>query len=407
MALNYSTSHLLCKGTTAIISRCFSLHKLPETHKILQKTCRDFAEKELKPIASLLDREHKFPEKQIKKLAELGILGICVSKEYGGSGYDGLGMAVAVEEISKGCAGTGAIVSIHNCLYASLVDRLGTPDQKEQYLRAFTKGTLGCFALSEPDAGSDVGAMSCTADKDGDHYILNGNKSWVTSGLQGKAAVVFATVDKALKHKGITAFIVPIPSQGLTLGKKEDKLGIRASSTCNLILEDVKVPKENILGSIGGGFRIAMEQLDRARVGIAAQAVGIGQAALDLAACYSLQRKAFGKTISELDAVKLRLGEMALRLESARLLVWKAAVLCDDPSRTTKETSMAKLAASEAATFITHGAIQVLGGMGYVSDMPAERHYRDARITEIYGGVNDIHRMLVGSSVVKEYEVIQ
>lgn len=382
--------------------RFFSLHQLPETHKILQKTCRDFAEKELKPIAAALDKEHRFPEQQINKLGELGIMGINVSKEYGGAGCDALSIAVAVEEISKGCAGTGAIVSIHNCLYASLVDRLGTPDQKEIFLRPFTKGTLGCFALSEPDAGSDVGSMTCTAKKQGDKYILNGTKSWVTSGLQGKAAVIFATVDRNLKHKGITAFLVPLSSPGVTLGKKEDKLGIRASSTCNIFLQDVEVPEENILGPKGEGFKIAMEQLDKARVGIAAQAVGIGQAALDMAVNYSLQRKAFGKTISDLDAVKTQLGKMALRLESARLLVWRAAVLCDDPSRTTKETSMAKLAAGQAATYITHGALQILGGMGYVSDMPAERHYRDARITEIYGGASEIHMSLIGSAILKE-----
>ncbi|KAJ3624784.1 hypothetical protein MTP99_018380 [Tenebrio molitor] len=384
--------------------RRFSLHRLSDEHLVLQKTCRSFAENELKPIAAQLDKEHKFPTKQIQQLGQLGLLAINVSEKYGGSGQDSLAMAVAVEEIARGCGGTGAIVSIHNCLYTNLLERVGSHDQKEKFLRPFTRGTLGCFALSEPDAGSDVSAMSTTATLDGECYVLNGTKSWVTNGPEGKAAVVFATVDKNLKHKGITAFVVPLPSEGLSLGKKEDKLGIRASPTCNLIMENVRIPRSNVLGEIGDGFTIAMTQLDNARVGIAAQALGIAQAALEVAVSYAGQRKSFGQPINQFQAVKLRLADMAIKLEAARLLVWRAAVECDQPGRSTKESSMAKLAASEAATFVTHGAIQILGGMGYVSDMPAERHYRDARITEIYAGVNDIQRLLIGDTVIKEYQ---
>ncbi|KAK9888124.1 hypothetical protein WA026_000396 [Henosepilachna vigintioctopunctata] len=382
--------------------RNFSLHRLPEEHSMLQKTCRDFVEAELKPFAAKLDKEHIFPKDQIKKLGELGLLSINVSEKWGGAGQDSLAMAVAVEEIARGCGGTATIVSVHNCLFVNLIDRCGTDDQKEKFLRPFTSGTLGCFALSEPGAGSDVGAISTTAVLDGDSYVLNGTKSWVTSGTEGKAAIIFATIDKKLKHKGITGFIVPMTTEGLSCGKKEDKLGIRASSTCNLILEDVRVPKENILGKPGEGFKMAMIQLDKARVGIAAQALGIAQSALDTAVDYSFQRKAFGQPINNLQAVKLRLGEMALKLESARLLVWRAAVLCDEPQRSTKESSMAKVAASEAATFVSHSAIQILGGMGYVADMPAERHYRDARITEIYAGVNDVQRQLIADAILKE-----
>ncbi|CAH1996036.1 unnamed protein product [Acanthoscelides obtectus] len=348
------------------VLRCFSLHKLSEEQLMLQQMCRDFAETELKPIAAQLDKEHRFPAEQIKKMGELGLLGITVSDEYGGAGQDMLSLAVAVEELARACGGTGTIVSVHNCLYVGLLDRCGTPEQKEKFLRPFTSGTLGCFALSEPDAGSDVGNMSCVARQDGDYWVLNGTKSWVTSGVEGKAAVVFATVDRSLKHRGITGFIIPKPTEGLSLGKKEDKLGIRASTTCNLILEDVRIPKENILGEIGGGFRMAMEQLDRARVGIAAQALGIAQAALEVAVDYAGQRKAFGKPINQLQAVKMRLADMALRLEAARLLVWRAAACCEEDRRTSKESSMAKLAASEAATFVSHNAIQILGGMGYV-----------------------------------------
>ncbi|XP_044734509.1 short-chain specific acyl-CoA dehydrogenase, mitochondrial-like [Chrysoperla carnea] len=383
--------------------RFFSLHKLSEEHILLQKMCRDFAETELKPIAADLDKHKKFPIEQIQKMGDLGLMSINVSEKYGGAGQDYLSLALAVEEISRGCGGTGVTVSVHNCLYAKLVDVFGTEAQKEQFLRPFTKGTIGCFALSEPGAGSDVGAMSTTAKKDGDFYILNGTKSWVTSGSYGKAAVIFATVDRSLKHKGITAFLVPIPIPGLSLGREEDKMGIRASSTCNIILEDVRIPVENLLGTVGGGFKIAMAQLDGARVGIAAQALGIAQAALECAISYANQRQAFGQPIIKLQAIKIKLAEMATRLEAARLMVWRSAVAKDTETRSTKESSMGKLLASETATFVTHQCIQILGGMGYVTDMPAERHYRDARITEIYGGISDIQKLVIGDLVNKEY----
>lgn len=402
--LSFRTFTTLLKCTPKSGARCFSLHQLSEQHLLLQKTCRDFAEKELKPVAPQLDKEHKFPVEQISKLGQLGLLGITANPKYGGCGESALGLSVAVEEISRGCGGTGSIVSIHNALYVDLLNTLGTDKQKETFLTSFTRLNLGCFALSEPEAGSDVGALSTTAVLDGDFYVLNGVKSWVTSGIQGKAAVVFATIGKHLKHKGITAFIVPIPTPGLSMGKRDEKLGIRASSTCNFYLENVRVPKENVIGEVGQGFIIAMKQLERARIGIASQAIGIGQAALELAVRYAAERKAFGQPINKLQAVKLRLADMATRLEAARLLVWRAAVESDIKPRSSKYTSMAKLAASEAATFVSHGAIQILGGMGYVSDMPAERHYRDARITEIYAGVNDVQKLLIGDMVIKEYE---
>ncbi|XP_076275200.1 short-chain specific acyl-CoA dehydrogenase, mitochondrial-like [Rhynchophorus ferrugineus] len=401
-ASTISTPLLKCVVRRSV--RYFSLHQLSEQHLLLQKTCKDFATKELKPIAALLDKEQKYPLEQINKLGKIGMMGITADAKYGGSGENMLGLAVAVEEISKGCGGTGAIVSIHNALYVNLLDKFGTEKQKETFLCNFTQGNVGCFALSEPDAGSDVGAMSTTAYADGNNYILNGTKSWVTSGSVSKAAIIFATVGKSLKHKGITAFLVPIPTPGLSLGKLEDKMGIRASPTCSFTLENVCVPRENVIGDVGEGFIIAMRQLEKARVGIAAQALGIAQAALEIAVKYALERKAFGQPIGNMQAVKLRLSDMATRLESARLLVWRAAVLTDQQSRTTKYTSMAKLAASEAATFVTHGAIQILGGMGYIKDLPAERHYRDARITEIYAGVNDVQKLLIGDMVLKEYK---
>ncbi|XP_050298446.1 short-chain specific acyl-CoA dehydrogenase, mitochondrial-like [Anthonomus grandis grandis] len=384
--------------------RLFSLHKLSEQHQQLKKTCRDFAKKELRPVASQLDKTGKFPSEQIKKLGELGLLGITADEKYGGCGESTLGMSVAVEEISKGCGGTGAIVSIHNALYVNLLNNFGSEEQKQAFLSPFVCGRLGCFALSEPDAGSDVSSIATTAQLDGDKYILNGHKSWVTTGIEGEAAVIFATVDKKLKHKGITAFLVPVPTAGLCKGKPEDKMGIRASSTCDYFLDNVCVPKDNVIGLPGQGFAIAMKQLEKARIGIASQALGIAQAALDLAVEYSKERKAFGQPINKLQAVKLRLAEMATRLESARLLVWRAAVICDEAKRSSKYSSMAKLAASEAATFVSHGAIQILGGMGYVSDLPAERHYRDARITEIYAGVNDVQKLIIADMLLKEYK---
>lgn len=242
--------------------RGFSLVSLPETHKMLQKTCRDFAEGELKPIAAKLDREHLFPEEQIKKLGQLGVMGINVSEEYGGPALDSLALSIAVEEIARGCGGTGTIVSVHNTLYANVLDQLGTKEQKDKFLVGFADGThVGCFGISEPGAGSDVGAMLTTAKLDGDEWVLNGTKAWVTSAYEAKAAIVFANVDKSKKHKGITAFLIPIPTPGFSLGKKEDKMGIRASSTCNLILEDVRVPREHVLGEVGGGFKLAMMML--------------------------------------------------------------------------------------------------------------------------------------------------
>ncbi|XP_060522133.1 short-chain specific acyl-CoA dehydrogenase, mitochondrial-like [Cylas formicarius] len=404
MALKNSCYILTETVKFVIPNRGFSFHTLSKEHLALQKICRDFSEKHLKPIAARLDKKHEFPVKEIETLGQLGLLSINVKGKYGGSDQNTLGLAVAVEEIAKGCGGTGAIVSIHNCLYANLLDRFGNEKQKETFLKPFTKENLGCFALSEPDAGSDVGAMSATASLDGDKYILNGIKSWVTNGTQAKAAVVFATVNKNLKHKGITAFVIPIPIAGLSMGKLEDKLGIRASPTCTYIFDHVQVPKENVIGNVGEGFIIAMKQLEKARVGIASQALGIAQASLEVAVKYAAQRKAFGQPINQLQAVKLRLAEMATRLEAARLIVWRAAIMCDEQERTTKYTSMAKLVASEAATFVSHEAIQVLGGMGYVSDMPVERHYRDARITEIYAGVNDVQKLLIADAIIKEYE---
>ncbi|XP_026489065.2 short-chain specific acyl-CoA dehydrogenase, mitochondrial [Vanessa tameamea] len=388
-------------------SRCIaSLSALPETYQMLYKTCRDFAEQELKPNAAKYDRDHLYPKEAIKKMGELGLMAIATSEDLGGSGLDYLAYAIALEEISRGCASAGVIMSVNNSLYLGPLNHWGTDKQKQEFVTPFCTGDIvGCFALSEPGNGSDAGAASTTAKTKGDCWILNGTKCWITNGYESKASVVFATTDKSLKHRGISAFVVPKPINGLELGKKEDKLGIRGSSTCSLMFEDCEIPKENILGEPGFGFKIAMMTLDAGRIGIASQALGIAQASLDVAVEYASKRMAFGKPIMKLQAIQNKLADMALQLESARLLTWRAAWLKDNKKPYTKEAAMAKLAASEAATFLSHQCIQILGGMGYVSDMPAERHYRDARITEIYEGTSEIQRLVIAGQLIKEYGV--
>ncbi|KAK6967418.1 short-chain specific acyl-CoA dehydrogenase mitochondrial [Biomphalaria glabrata] len=381
-----------------------SLIDLPETHALLRKTCRDLAEKELIPIAGQLDREHKFPAEQIKKLGQLGLLCVDVPESEGGTGLDYLAYAIAIEEISRGCASTGVILSVNNSLYLGPILKNATPEQKEKFMKPFLHGDrIGCFALSEPGNGSDAGAASTTAQLQGEKWVLNGTKAWITNGYEADAAVVFATTDKKMKHKGISAFLVDKSTPGLSLGKKEDKLGIRASSTCYLIFEDCSIPAENILGKPGMGFKIAMQTLDAGRIGIASQALGIAQASLDCAVDYAMKRQSFGMPIAKKQTIQNKLADMEVRLESARLLTWKAAMLKDAGKNFTKEAAMAKLAASEAATFNAHSAIQILGGMGYVTDMPAERHYRDARITEIYEGTSEIQRIVIATNLLKEH----
>ncbi|XP_034781411.1 short-chain specific acyl-CoA dehydrogenase, mitochondrial-like isoform X1 [Acipenser ruthenus] len=394
----------LLPGSLRRLHTVYQMAELPETHEMLRQTCRDFADRELCPIAAQLDKEHRYPAEQVRKMGAMGLMAVEVPEQFGGAGLDYLAYAIGVEEISRGCASTGVVMSVNNSLYLGPVLKFGSEEQKQQWITPFTTGEkVGCFALSEPGNGSDAGAASTVARLEGDHWVLNGTKAWITNSWDASATVVFATTDKALKHKGISAFLVPMPTPGLSLGKKEDKLGIRASSTANLIFEDCRVPRGNLLGQPGMGFKIAMQTLDSGRVGIAAQALGIAQAALDCAVDYAEKRTAFGAPISKLQGIQFKLADMALALEGARLLTWRAAMLKDNGKPYTKEAAMAKLAASEAATLISHQAIQVLGGMGYVTDMPAERHYRDARITEIYEGTSEIQRLVIANQVLKDY----
>ncbi|XP_071863900.1 activator-recruited cofactor subunit 42 [Bombus fervidus] len=383
-----------------------SLSMLSETHQMLHKTCRDFAEAELKPLAAEIDKKHLYPKEQIKKMGELGLMSIAVPENVGGTGLDYLAYVIAMEEISRACASTGVIMSVHNSLYLGPIEKFGSKDQKEKYITPFTNGNkIGCFALSEPGNGSDAGAASTIAKLNGSNYIINGTKSWITNAYESDAIILFATTDRSKKHKGLSTFIIDKPIEGLSVGKKEDKLGIHGSSTCSLIFEDCILPKENILGEPGMGFKIAMMTLDAGRIGIAAQALGIAQASLDCAVEYAVKRQAFGNSIIKLQIIQQKIADMALKLESSRLLTWRAATLKDNNKPYTKEAAMAKLSASETSTFCTHQCIQILGGMGYVTDMPAERHYRDARITEIYEGTSEIQRLVIAANIIKEYNL--
>jgi butyryl-CoA dehydrogenase len=378
--------------------------ELPETHQMLKDTCRQFAEAELWPIAGKIDKTCEYPEEQVRKMGELGLMGIDIPEEYGGTGLDSLAYAIALTEISRGCASAGVIMSAHNSLYLGPIKYFGNDAQKKAMVTPFLDGSkIGCFCLSEPGNGSDAGAASTTATDAGDHWILNGTKAWITNSYQAEGVVVFATTNKSMKHKGISAFIVPKPTEGLSLGKKEDKLGIRASATSNVIFEDCRVPKENLLGEPGMGFKIAMKTLDSGRIGIAAQALGIAKNAFDTAVDYSAKRQSFGAPISKLQMIQSKIADMALRIEMSELMMYKAASLKDAGKPFTKEAAMAKLACSETATYVAHQAIQVLGGMGYVSDMCVERNYRDARITEIYEGTSEIQRLVIAGNVMKEY----
>lgn len=370
---------------------------------MIRDLCRSFADNELAPIASEVDKNHMYPKKQIAQMTEMGLMGINVPEEFGGAGMSALAYAVSCEEISRGCASAGVIMSAHNSLYIAPIVNWGNDAQKAKWVSDWATGKIGCFGLSEPGNGSDAGAASTTATKVDGGYVINGTKMWITNAYEAEASVIFATTDKSLKHKGISCFVVPNNSEGFSLGKKEDKLGIRGSSTASLIYEDCFVPDENLIGEPGFGFKIAMNTLDGGRIGIAAQAIGIAQAAMDCAVKYSLDRKSFNVPIAKHQMIQQKIADMEVKIESARMLNYKAAALKDNGQAYTKHAAMAKLAASEAATWVAHQSIQVLGGMGFVSDMPAERHYRDARITEIYEGTSEVQRLVIAGNVYKEY----
>jgi len=330
-------------------------------------------------------------------------MGMMVPQEYGGAGLDTVSYVIAMEEISSACASTGVIMSVNNSLVCDPIMRYGSEEQKRNYLTPLARGEkLGCFALSEPNAGSDAARQQTIAVQDGDFFILNGTKNFITNGKEANIAIVFAMTDKTKGHRGISAFIVPTDIQGFKISRLEHKLGIRGSSTAQIILEDVKLSKDHLLGNIGDGFKIAMSTLDGGRIGIASQALGIARAAMEESIEFAKQREAFGQIIANFEAIQWMIADMATRLDSARLLTLRAAYLKDKKVRFTKEAAMAKLFAAETAMWITTKAIQIHGGYGYTTDYPVERHFRDAKITEIYEGTSEIQRLVIASNILKQ-----
>ncbi|MFO7156245.1 MAG: acyl-CoA dehydrogenase [Pseudomonadota bacterium] len=376
--------------------------ELTETQRMLRDTCREFAERELVPNARRWDEEHHFPVEAVRKLGELGLMGVAVPEEWGGAGADNVSYALAMEEISRGCASTGVIMSVNNSLYCDPILRYGTEEQKREWLVPFARGEkLGCFGLTEPDAGSDAAAQKTTAVRDGDFYVINGAKNWITNGTRADAIVLFAMTNKEAGHRGISAFIVDLNTPGVTRAPADRKLGINASESCSLYFENVRVPAKNLLGKEGEGFKVAMSTLDGGRIGIAAQAVGIARAAYEAALAYAKQRKSFGKPIAEHQAIAFMLADMATDIDAARLLVLRAAALKDQGVRHTAESSMAKLYASEMSHRVTHKALQIHGGYGYSKEFDVERYYRDSRITEIYEGTSEIQRIVISANLLK------
>jgi butyryl-CoA dehydrogenase len=377
--------------------------ELTEDQRQVRDLCREFADRALRPNARRWDAEHTFPVDAVKQLGEMGLLGVAIPPEWGGAGMDNVAYAVAMEEISRGCAGTGVIMSVNNSLYCDPLLKFGTDAQKERFLAPFARGEkLGAFALTEPMSGSDAAEMRTVAERKGSGYVLSGSKNFITNGPQADLVLVFAMTDKAKRHKGISAFLVPSDAAGFTRGKPDDKVGIRASGSCTVFFEGCVVPEEQRLGAEGDGFKIAMATLDGGRIGIAAQAVGIARAAYEEAVAYAKERKAFGQPISQFQAIQFMLADMATGIDAARLLVLRAAAMKDRGVRHSAESAMAKLFASEMSERVTSKAIQIHGGYGYVKEYDAERHWRDSRITEIYEGTSEIQRMVISAAVLKD-----
>ncbi|MBP1969835.1 acyl-CoA dehydrogenase [Virgibacillus natechei] len=376
--------------------------QLTDEQEMLRKMVRDFAVNDVEPTAAERDEEERFDRGIFDKMAELGLTGIPWPEEYGGIGSDYVSYCIAVEELSRVCASTGVTLSAHISLASWPLYTYGTEAQKKNFLSRLATGeALGAYALSEPGAGSDVVAMKTTAKEDGDDYILNGSKVWITNGGVADIYIVFAKTDADAKHKGISGFIVEKGTEGFTFGKKEKKLGIRSSPTTELIFENCRIPKENMLGAEGEGFKIAMTTLDGGRNGIASQALGIAQGALDASVNYAKEREQFGKPIANNQGISFKLADMATEIEASRLLTYQAAWLESQGKPYGKASAMSKLFAGDAAMRITVEAVQVFGGYGYTKDYPVERYMRDAKITQIYEGTNEIQRMVIGRMVTK------
>lgn len=376
---------------------------LTNDQKMLQDQVRKFAQAELAPMAPEIDKSGDFPWPNLKKMAQLGLLGVIVPEQYGGSGFDFVSLAIAIEEISRVCASTGVIVAVNNTLTTYPILQFGNEEQKKKYLPLLCSGEkIGAFGITEPNAGSDVVAIESTARLEGDHYVLNGTKRFITNGGEAGIFVVFAYTNKESKHKGISAFIVERDTPGFSLGKHEDLMGIRATANCELIFEDAKIPKENLLGKEGDGFKICMNTLDVSRIDIGAQAVGIAQAALDEAVKYSKERKAFGQPICNFQMIQSMFAEMATEIQAARLLVFYAGY-CKDKGmqRFSKESAMAKYYAADMAVGVARKSLQIHGGYGYTKDYVIERLYRDAKILELYEGTSEIQKIVIARELTR------
>ncbi len=375
---------------------------LTEEHLAVQEAARDFAQSELLPGVIERDNEQKFPIELIRRMGELGFLGMMASPDYGGGGMDTVSYVIAMEELSKVDASASVIVSVNNSLVCYGLEAYGTEEQKQKYLTRLTSGeTVGAFCLSEPEAGSDATSQQTTAEDKGDYYLLNGTKNWITNGNSSGICLVIAQTDREKKHKGINCLIVEKGTPGFVVGKKEDKMGIRASDTHSLLFTDVKVPKEDRIGEDGFGFKFAMSTLNGGRIGIAAQALGIAAGAYELALKYSQERRAFGKQIFDHQAIQFKLAEMATKIEAARLLVYKAARLKDERKDYVQAAAMAKLFASDVAMWATTEAVQIHGGYGYVKEFHVERLMRDAKITQIYEGTSEIQKLVIARELIR------
>ena len=374
--------------------------ELSEEQQMIRQAARDFAQNELKPGVIERDEHQKFPAEQVKAMGELGFLGMMVDPKYNGGGMDTVSYVLVMEELSKIDASASVVVSVNNSLVCYGLEKYGSEEQKEKYLKPLASGEkIGAFCLSEPEAGSDATSQQTTAEDKGDYYLLNGTKNWITNGSTASTYLVIAQTHKELKHKGINVFIVEKGTPGFTIGPKENKLGIRGSDTHSLMFNDVKVPKENRIGEDGFGFKFAMKTLEGGRIGIAAQALGIASGAYELALAYAQERKAFGKAIADHQAIAFKLADMATQIEAARLLVHRAAWLKDQGLPYTLEGSMAKLFASKVAMDVTVEAVQIHGGYGFVKEYHVERLMRDAKITQIYEGTSEIQKMVISRSI--------
>ncbi|MDP6396497.1 MAG: acyl-CoA dehydrogenase family protein [Candidatus Marinimicrobia bacterium] len=374
-----------------------------EEQLLVQKTAREFAQEQLRPGVKERDDKMEYPTEQIKMLGEMGFMGMMVPEEWGGAGFDALSYCLAEEEISREDASAGVVMSVNNSLVCQLLMDWANDDQKEKYLKKLASGEwLGAFSLSEPQAGSDASNLLCTAKREGDHYVLNGIKNWVTSGINSNVVIVFAVTEKGIGHKGVSAFIVEKGIAGFTTGKKENKLGIRASDTCELYFDGCTVSAENLIANEGDGFKIAMKTLDGGRIGIASQALGIGRAALEESVRYAQERKQFSKSLSSFGAIREKIAKMSINLDAARLLTHKAAVLKDKKQSYSKASAQAKWLASKTAMEAATECVQIFGGYGYMQEYGVERLMRDAKITQIYEGTSEVQLLVIARAVMEE-----